>query len=334
MPSMVQALLESLGVSLVSEDKTTLEDGLRCLGVLKNTVDFLENLDVKEGMFIWTSGMSWLPFDSVELDEWTVIAKSGKHLIICERESNIVELPMLPDDIDLIYWDRNKFESVLGKAVLCGFLKLSSDSVKQKIQTPFVDDFDVNIDQDQRLEMFPFTDSIGELALKSQIKVDSVLESLGIGGISARPVLLRCKFWQIDGYLNGPNGEEDFKKWLFLEDPFFGNFEQVSDAEYLENVPNFVIIERAFGLDSSSVLEMTPDLCNERRKQNVESDEGKVQISGKLLRWWRIDESRISLDTRTVLIPSWHIYHPLEGNCVIHGRNGSLISSIKELNNN
>ena len=77
------------------------------------------------------------------------------------------------------------------------------------------------------------------------------------------------------------------------------------------------------------ILSKIPDICNERRGQRVESDEGKVQISGKLLRWWKVDIERIKLDTKIVLVPCWHIMHPLDGPCIIHGRNGRKISTLK-----
>ena len=97
MPSMVHALMESLGVVLFLEEEETFDEGLRCLGIVENSVYFLDKLEIKKGVSIWTSGDSWLPFDSVELDEWMVIAKPGKHLIICERESDIVQLPTMPE---------------------------------------------------------------------------------------------------------------------------------------------------------------------------------------------------------------------------------------------
>ena len=334
MPSMVQALMESLGVSLFLEEEEAFDEGLRCLGIVENSVYFLDNLEIKKGVSIWTSGDSWLPFDSVELDEWMVIAKPGKHLIICERESEIVQLPTIPDDIELVYWDREKFESVLGKAVLGGYLKLLSESNTLKEQSSMMNEIDSELSESEMKSTFPIGDMDSKLALKSSIRADEVLESLGIGGISTRPVMIRCRFWQISGYLVGPNGEEDYRQWLFLEDPFSDQFEKIANAEYLGNVPNFEVIERVFDLDSDGILEKIPDLCNERRKQNVESEDGKVQISGKLLRWWRIDESRITLDKRIVLIPCWHIIHPLEGNSLIHGRTGSLISLINRVNSN
>ena len=106
MPSLFHTLLDSLGVSLKSPHIEENRIGLKYIGQLIHSIDFLKNQDVMEGTHIWTSGDSWLPFDRVELDEWLVVAMEGIHLIVCERETNIVEIPLMPEGVELIFWNK------------------------------------------------------------------------------------------------------------------------------------------------------------------------------------------------------------------------------------
>jgi hypothetical protein len=314
-----------LDVSLKSPDVEGNGIGLKYIGQLIHTIELLNNLGVREGTHIWTSGDSWLPLDLIELEEWFVEAIEGVHLIVCERETSIVELPSMPDGVELIFWNKDTLGSVLGEAMIQGHLTLNNTGllVKQESHTE-----DIITKTEPSKNLFTTLDERDDLALTSTVHVDDVLDELGVGGTSTRPIMIRCRFWQIEGTLNGPNDELADKQWLLLEDPFTDSLDLIGDVEYLDNIPKFEIFERDFSLDNEGILSKIPGICNERRRQRVESDEGKVQISGKLLRWWKVDIDRIKLSTRTVLIPCWHIMHPLDGPCIIHGRNGRIIHTI------
>ena len=307
--------------------------GLISIGRLNNSIDFLEEFGIKNGTQIWSTGNSWLPFDCVELDEWMVIANEGSHLIISERETDVTDLPLMPDGIELIFWDKEKLASVVGEAVLSGFLKLGYDKITN-INESVNDKNFVDLGEEKPPDYFKKISLSDNLAFKSSINLDSILDELGIGGISTKPIFLRCRFWQIEGILIGPNKEEEIQQWLLLEDPFLESLDLLNDGEYLENTPSFATIERKFLLSEKGIMDVLPDFCNERRKQNVESEDGKVQISGKLLRWWKINMNQLKISNKIVLIPSWNIMHPLDGKCIIHGRSGQLISSTDEDNLN
>ena len=303
--------------------------GLINIGRLDDSIDFLEDFGIKNGTQIWSTGNSWLPFDCVELDEWMVIANEGCHLIISERETDLKDLPLMPEGIELIFWDKEKLASVVGEAVLSGFLKLGYDTTTNAAE-PANDKSVVDLGVKKIPDTFRKISLSDNLAFKSSINLDSILDELGIGGISTRPLFLRCRFWQIEGILVGPNGEEEIQQWLLLEDPFSESLDLLNDGEYLDNTPSFETIERKFLLTEKGIMDVLPDFCNERRKQNVESEDGKAHISGKLLRWWKIDMNQLKISNNVVLIPSWHIMHPLDGKCIIHGRSGQLISSTDE----
>ena len=321
METKVDELFSTLGVQFdVFETPSEIAE-VKCHGIIRYLPEFMQKMGAKKGQYVWTSQSSWMEFRKNELEAWLVDVPIGEHIIIIGSQRDMEINYQCPEGVMLDLWDKEKL------ALLIGYSVLESNSDEQ---TPLSEEIEntpeVAVEKIERT--FQVIKNRSNLCLKSHINPNDSLELLGISQVPCQPILLELSFWLIKGNLIGPENSIEEREWIVLEDNFSGEITLQDDLSFISSIPNLPILQISSKNSREKIQNNLNKLCDERRHESISTSELN---SGKLLRWWKLDNKSIESMPKKVLLPSWLFISPIEGKKIINGLNGNVIDYKGEL---
>ncbi|MAK05037.1 MAG: hypothetical protein CMA03_04020 [Euryarchaeota archaeon] len=321
METKVDELFSTLGVQFdVFETPSEIAE-VKCHGIIRYLPEFMQKMGAKKGQYVWTSQSSWMEFRKNELEAWLVDVPIGEHIIIIGSQKDMEINYQCPEGVMLDLWDKEKL------ALLIGYSVLESNSDEQ---TPLSEEIEntpeVAVEKIERT--FQVIKNKSNLCLKSHINPNDSLELLGISQVPCQPILLELSFWLIKGNLIGPENSIEEREWIVLEDNFSGEITLQDDLSFISSIPNLPILQISSKNSREKIQNNLNKLCDERRHESISTSELN---SGKLLRWWKLDNKSIESMPKKVLLPSWLFISPIEGKKIINGLNGNVIDYKGEL---
>ncbi len=321
METKVDELFSTLGVQFdVFETPSEIAE-VKCHGIIRYLPEFMQKMGAKKGQYVWTSQSSWMEFRKNELEAWLVDVPIGEHIIIIGSQRDMEINYQCPEGVMLDLWDKEKL------ALLIGYSVLESNSDEQ---TPLSEEIEntpeVAVEKIERT--FQVIKNKSNLCLKSHINPNDSLELLGISQVPCQPILLELSFWLIKGNLIGPENSIEEREWIVLEDNFSGEITLQDDLSFISSIPNLPILQISSKNSREKIQNNLNKLCDERRHESISTSELN---SGKLLRWWKLDNKSIESMPKKVLLPSWLFISPIEGKKIINGLNGNVIDYKGEL---
>ena len=321
METKVDELFSTLGVQFdVFETPSEIAE-VKCHGIIRYLPEFMQKMGAKKGQYVWTSQSSWMEFRKNELEAWLVDVPIGEHIIIIGSQRDMEINYQCPEGVMLDLWDKEKL------ALLIGYSVLESNSDEQ---TPLSEEIEntpeVAVEKIERT--FQVIKNRSKLCLKSHINPNDSLELLGISQVPCQPILLELSFWLIKGNLIGPENSIEEREWIVLEDNFSGEITLQDDLSFISSIPNLPILQISSKNSREKIQNNLNKLCDERRHESISTSELN---SGKLLRWWKLDNKSIESMPKKVLLPSWLFISPIDGKKIINGLNGNVIDYKGEL---
>ena len=321
METKVDELFSTLGVQFdVFETPSEIAE-VKCHGIIRYLPEFMQKMGAKKGQYVWTSQSSWKEFRKNELEAWLVDVPIGEHIIIIGSQRDMEINYQCPEGVMLDLWDKEKL------ALLIGYSVLESNSDEQ---TPLSEEIEntpeVAVEKIERT--FQVIKNRSNLCLKSHINPNDSLELLGISQVPCQPILLELSFWLIKGNLIGPENSIEEREWIVLEDNFSGEITLQDDLSFISSIPNLPILQISSKNSREKIQNNLNKLCDERRHESISTSELN---SGKLLRWWKLDNKSIESMPKKVLLPSWLFISPIDGKKIINGLNGNVIDYKGEL---
>jgi len=321
METKVDELFSTLGVQFdVFETPSEIAE-VKCHGIIRYLPEFMQKMGAKKGQYVWTSQSSWMEFRKNELEAWLVDVPIGEHIIIIGSQREMELNYQCPEGVMLDLWDKEKL------ALLIGYSVLESNSDEQ---TPLSEEIEntpeVAVEKIERT--FQVIKNRSNLCLKSHINPNDSLELLGISQVPCQPILLELSFWLIKGNLIGPENSIEEREWVVLEDNFSGEITLQDDLSFISSIPNLPILQISSKNSREKIQNNLNKLCDERRHESISTSELN---SGKLLRWWKLDNKSIESMPKKVLLPSWLFISPIDGKKIINGLNGNVIDYKGEL---
>ncbi len=321
METKVDELFSTLGVQFdVFETPSEIAE-VKCHGIIRYLPEFMQKMGAKKGQYVWTSQSSWMEFRKNELEAWLVDVPIGEHIIIIGSQRDMEINYQCPEGVMLDLWDKEKL------ALLIGYSVLESNSDEQ---TPLSEEIEntpeVAVEKIERT--FQVIKNKSNLCLKSHINPNDSLELLGISQVPCQPILLELSFWLIKGNLIGPENSIEEREWIVLEDNFSGEITLQDDLSFISSIPNLPILQISSKNSREKIQNNLNKLCDERRHESISTSELN---SGKLLRWWKLDNKSIESMPKKVLLPSWLFISPIDGKKIINGLNGNVIDYKGEL---
>ena len=321
METKVDELFSTLGVQFdVFETPSEIAE-VKCHGIIRYLPEFMQKMGAKKGQYVWTSQSSWMEFRKNELEAWLVDVPIGEHIIIIGSQRDMEINYQCPEGVMLDLWDKEKL------ALLIGYSVLESNSDEQ---TPLSEEIEntpeVAVENIERT--FQVIKNRSNLCLKSHINPNDSLELLGISQVPCQPILLELSFWLIKGNLIGPENSIEEREWVVLEDNFSGEITLQDDLSFISSIPNLPILQISSKNSREKIQNNLNKLCDERRHESISTSELN---SGKLLRWWKLDNKSIESMPKKVLLPSWLFISPIDGKKIINGLNGNVIDYKGEL---
>ena len=321
METKVDELFSTLGVQFdVFETPSEIAE-VKCHGIIRYLPEFMQKMGAKKGQYVWTSQSSWMEFRKNELEAWLVDVPIGEHIIIIGSQRDMEINYQCPEGVMLDLWDKEKL------ALLIGYSVLESNSDEQ---TPLSEEIEntpeVAVEKIERT--FQVIKNRSNLCLKSHINPNDSLELLGISQVPCQPILLELSFWLIKGNLIGPENSIEEREWIVLEDNFSGEITLQDDLSFISSIPNLPILQISSKNSREKIQNNLNKLCDERRHESISTSELN---SGKLLRWWKLDNKSIESMPKKVLLPSWLFISPIDGKKIINGLNGNVIDYKGEL---
>ncbi len=321
METKVDELFSTLGVQFdVFETPSEIAE-VKCHGIIRYLPEFMQKMGAKKGQYVWTSQSSWMEFRKNELEAWLVDVPIGEHIIIIGSQRKMELNYQCPEGVMLDLWDKEKL------ALLIGYSVLESNSDEQ---TPLSEEIEntpeVAVEKIERT--FQVIKNRSNLCLKSHINPNDSLELLGISQVPCQPILLELSFWLIKGNLIGPENSIEEREWVVLEDNFSGEITLQDDLSFISSIPNLPILQISSKNSREKIQNNLNKLCDERRHESISTSELN---SGKLLRWWKLDNKSIESMPKKVLLPSWLFISPIDGKKIINGLNGNVIDYKGEL---
>ena len=321
METKVDELFSTLGVQFdVFETPSEIAE-VKCHGIIRYLPEFMQKMGAKKGQYVWTSQSSWMEFRKNELEAWLVDVPIGEQIIIIGSQRDMEINYQCPEGVMLDLWDKEKL------ALLIGYSVLESNSDEQ---TPLSEEIEntpeVAVEKIERT--FQVIKNRSNLCLKSHINPNDSLELLGISQVPCQPILLELSFWLIKGNLIGPENSIEEREWIVLEDNFSGEITLQDDLSFISSIPNLPILQISSKNSREKIQNNLNKLCDERRHESISTSELN---SGKLLRWWKLDNKSIESMPKKVLLPSWLFISPIDGKKIINGLNGNVIDYKGEL---
>ena len=321
METKVDELFSTLGVQFDEFETPSEIAEVKCHGIIRYLPEFMQKMGAKKGQYVWTSQSSWMEFRKNELEAWLVDVPIGEHIIIIGSQRDMEINYQCPEGVMLDLWDKEKL------ALLIGYSVLESNSDEQ---TPLSEEIEntpeVAVEKIERT--FQVIKNRSNLCLKSHINPNDSLELLGISQVPCQPILLELSFWLIKGNLIGPENSIEEREWIVLEDNFSGEITLQDDLSFISSIPNLPILQISSKNSREKIQNNLNKLCDERRHESISTSELN---SGKLLRWWKLDNKSIESMPKKVLLPSWLFISPIDGKKIINGLNGNVIDYKGEL---
>ena len=321
METKVDELFSTLGVQFDEFETPSEIAEVKCHGIIRYLPEFMQKMGAKKGQYVWTSQSSWMEFRKNELEAWLVDVPIGEHIIIIGSQRDMEINYQCPEGVMLDLWDKEKL------ALLIGYSVLESNSDEQ---TPLSEEIEntpeVAVEKIERT--FQVIKNRSNLCLKSHINPNDSLELLGISQVPCQPILLELSFWLIKGNLIGPENSIEEREWIVLEDNFSGEITLQDDLSFISSIPNLPILQISSKNSREKIQNNLNKLCDERRHESISTSELN---SGKLLRWWKLDNKSIESMPKKVLLPSWLFISPIGGKKIINGLNGNVIDYKGEL---
>lgn len=322
LPSMglaLEDLLSAIGAELDRANPPLTPPGaLRWVGRLILSPRILDDVGIRDGHHVWTSGPGWVVLDSLDIERWCVDAPSGNHLIVCERdEMNCSSVPEI-SGVSVTLWSPGDYTSMIGKAVLQGDIPISSTESPPVVESkPAEQDL-----PSATLPTTPMPPSGIDLAVAPRVDVAQLMEERGRHGLALHPVMLDTTLWVVEGELVGPDGIRANNRWWIIEDSFTGECRAVEPFDTLHKVPNLEVISPPSHLDEAGMRHRLSALLDERRAEELSDTESEQTAMGGLLRWWRLDTEKSHLTRYRLLLPAWLGRMPLDGMRIVHGWSG------------
>ena len=321
METKVDELFSTLGVQFdVFETPSEIAE-VKCHGIIRYLPEFMQKMGAKKGQYVWTSQSSWMEFRKNELEAWLVDVPIGEHIIIIGSQRDMEINYQCPEGVMLDLWDKEKLALLIGYSVLESNIDEQTPLSEEIENTP-----EVAVEKIERT--FQVIKNRSNLCLKSHINPNDSLELLGISQVPCQPILLELSFWLIKGNLIGPENSIEEREWIVLEDNFSGEITLQDDLSFISSIPNLPILQISSKNSREKIQNNLNKLCDERRHESISTSELN---SGKLLRWWKLDNKSIESMPKKVLLPSWLFISPIEGKKIINGLNGNVIDYKGEL---
>ena len=321
METKVDELFSTLGVQFdVFETPSEIAE-VKCHGIIRYLPEFMQKMGAKKGQYVWTSQSSWMEFRKNELEAWLVDVPIGEHIIIIGSQRDMEINYQCPEGVMLDLWDKEKLALLIGYSVLESNINEQTPLSEEIENTP-----EVAVEKIERT--FQVIKNRSNLCLKSHINPNDSLELLGISQVPCQPILLELSFWLIKGNLIGPENSIEEREWIVLEDNFSGEITLQDDLSFISSIPNLPILQISSKNSREKIQNNLNKLCDERRHESISTSELN---SGKLLRWWKLDNKSIESMPKKVLLPSWLFISPIDGKKIINGLNGNVIDYKGEL---
>ncbi len=303
----VRQLLSVRGVRLQHTPNNAPSPGFSLLGVAERVPEFGEISG--NPVNVWHIQSNLLPVSMAEFERWVVDAPQGRHWILSERRLPAEYGSILPTGLDVVVWGPNDMSVWLGEAILSGELKVTSRTTNLDVtHTHYTDEDRENHDMSG--------------SIKPIVEIESWLTQKGYEGVLTTPVLLNCIIWEVEGVINSPSGETEYKKWMVLEDPWASTISIFHGFDNSSISPSLRVVNPPLSKwkGTEEMKSLLPSILDSRRQGKTEDNEGSVRSI--MLEWWRLDVKSTKISPRNVGIPAWII--KLEGmeDTVLHGLNG------------
>ncbi len=304
MDSIVRDLLDLRGVRLSPSELNTEIMGFLSLGIAERMPDSSE--ESGSLVHVWHVSREILPISASEAERWIVDAPAGRHWILSER--NLSEGARLIIENNLIeFWGPEKLARWIGESVLSGSLDAKIPLKEEEILLQNVD-LDVSISEKCRI-------------LKPIIDLDEWIIQRGLEKIQSKPILLEINIWEVHGVLISPDGSNESRNWLIIEDPWANKIEIFDESDILPTIPDIRVMkpQESMWLHESELVVMLQGILETRRQKKTPINKGSVKTT--MLERWKLDPSNIILNRTIGAIPGWFLLNN-EGSELLHSRNG------------
>ena len=315
-------LLAAIGLEFSRSDAPQMPDGaLQWLGEITQAPHLILDQGVGEGWNVWTSGGGWIPLEGLDIERWSVDVMEGKHLIICERDTmDDISIEQI-NGCELLLWSPQKYAEFVGRAVLSGKVSINATNMQQGSLESTAENEVSNVVGELQKGL-PLPPSGLELSLSPTVDVQALMAERGRSGLSLRPIQLEAALWVIESDLIGPEQQRETYRWWIIEEPISGQCTSSTEQEFLRRVPQLEVMPAENMLDENNIRTRLANLLDERRAEEISSDDSGTMTSGGLLRWWRIDSDSAQIIRRKLLIPAWIGNLPIDGIRIVHGLSG------------